>query len=251
MSADADRDVATVSGSAAPDPRWATLYRVGGVCALAYLVVSIAVPGTLTIVNDYDLTEGRFLSGAELLELISNHKTWWTVVQGTVLEGSILAIVTFLALFAALKQLEPGWAAIGATAAVVSMILYMAYYPVLLGTVWLSDQWVGAPPQRQAELATAAEALIAQNSAFNPVYEPLTATGILVLSLVMLRGVFSRWLAYLGVATFAAAMTAVILYPVLGLGYFWWWAFYVAWFGAVGWQLLRLPTRTPAQDVTP
>jgi len=56
----------------------------------------------------------------------------------------------------------------------------------------------------------------------------------------MLRGVFSRWVAWLGVVTAAAAFAAVALYPLLGLGYLWWWVFHIAWFIAVGVQLIRL-----------
>lgn len=41
----------------------------------------------------------------------------------------------------------------------------MAYYPVLLGLVYLSDQYATAGAVRQASLEASAEALIAQNSA--------------------------------------------------------------------------------------
>ena len=225
------------------DLRWRTLLRWGGISALGYLFVSIVIPGALVLAWGYDLPEGRALSGSELLDLVGNHQGWWMALQVTTLEGSILAIITFLAVFAALKHLEPGWAAIGATFGAVSMVLYMAYLPVLLGQVWLGQEWLTATTERRGELATAAESLIAQNSAFNPAYEPLTAIGILVLSLVMLRGVFSRWVAWLGVATAASAFLAVALYPVLGLGYLWWWVFYTAWFIAVGVQLINLSRR--------
>jgi hypothetical protein len=241
-----DTDTAATVG---PDLNWRTLWRWGGISALGYLVVSILVPGVLVLAWGYDLPEGRALPGSELLDLVGNHQGWWMALQVTTLEGSILAIITFLALFTALKHLEPGWAAIGAAFGVVSMILYMAYLPVLLGQVWLGQEWLTATAERRTELATAAESLIAQNSAFNPAYEPLTAIGILVLSLVMLRGVFSRWVAWLGVATAVAAFAAVALYPVLGLGYLWWWVFYTAWFIAVGWQLIRL-SRPRTQPIT-
>jgi len=82
--------------------------------------------------------------------------------------------------------------------------------------------------------------LLAQNNAFNPVYESLFAAGILILSLVMLKGVFPRWVAYLGIATFPACIAAMSLWPLVGLNYFWWWAFFTVWFVAVGLKLLRL-----------
>ena len=235
-----------------PDPKqqvhdWSTLYRAGGWCAFLYLVVSLAAPALLiTVVNPYNLNQGRALSGSEMLEMVSEHRTWWMLLQALTLEGSIFAIVTFLALFVALRQVSPGWALIGAATGVVSMVLYMAYYPVLLGIVWLSDEWTKATGPRQSHLEAAAEALIAQNSAFNPVYEPLTALGIGLLSIAMLRSSMPHWIGWLGIATFVVALAAVGAYPVIGLHYFWWWLLFVAWFLAVGWQLLKwtpAPTR--------
>jgi hypothetical protein len=117
----------------------------------------------------------------------------------------------------------------------------MAYYPVLLGLVHLSGQYGAAGGEAQrGVLATAAEALLAQNNAFNPIYESLFAAGILIFSLAMLKGVFSRVVAYLGIVTFPVALVAMALWPLIGMGYFWWWLFFAVWFAAVGWKLLRL-----------
>jgi hypothetical protein len=59
----------------------------------------------------------------------------------------------------------------------------MAYYPVLLGLASLSDQYVAAAGAQKQGFAIAAEALIAQNNAFNPIYESLLAAGILIFAL--------------------------------------------------------------------
>jgi len=59
-------------------------------------------------------------------------------------------------------------------------------------------------------------------------------------SLVMPKGVFHKSVAYLGIATFAAAIIALALFPIIGLTYFWWWAVFAIWFIAVGWKLYRL-----------
>jgi hypothetical protein len=119
-------------------------------------------------------------------------------------------------------------------------ILFMAYYPILLGLVQLSNQYAKAAEAQQNALATAAEALIAQNSAFNPIYESLFAIGILIFSLVMRKGVFPKSVAYLGIAIAPIAIIALALWPVVGIGYFWWWLFFAVWFIAVGRKLFRL-----------
>jgi hypothetical protein len=106
--------------------------------------------------------------------------------------------------------------------------------------VHLAGQYADAGEARRAALNTAFEALMAQNSAFNPAYESLFALGILFFSVVMLKGVFPRWMAYIGIANLPAAILALALWPVLGVNYFWWWVLFIVWFGGIGWRLYQL-----------
>ena len=64
--------------------------------------------------------------------------------------------------------------------------------------------YVGAGQDRRETLAGAAEGVTAPLDADNPLYETVVAAAVLILSLVMLRAVFPRRLAYLGVATAVA-----------------------------------------------
>lgn len=219
-----------------PDPSWRGLYRAGGISALLYILLGLVVPTTLVLVAQYDF----HMDGETLLNFIVTNRVWWIAVQTLVLETSILAIVAFVALFVALKHLDKSTAAIGAIVACTAHILFMAYYPILLGLVYLSDQYVAAADSQKSVFATAAESLVAQNNAFNIFYEPLFALGVLILSLVMLKGVFPKSIAYLGIATFVAVFIGLALWPIVGVAYFWWWLFFVIWFIAVGWKLLQL-----------
>jgi hypothetical protein len=106
--------------------------------------------------------------------------------------------------------------------------------------VYLSDQYVAATTDEQrAALAAAAEGFIAQNIIPNA---PgiLTPVGILILSFVMLRGVFHKGVAYLGIATGAIGTVSEALRPLLGLGYIGYGLLLPIWFLAVGWKLYRL-----------
>lgn len=232
---------ATTLRSSAPDNEWHRLYRVGGVCAVLYVVVAVLATSVMTAaVEDFwDV----LVDAPRLLEFISGNTVYWHVLQGLVLESSILLIVTFTALFVALRRADRVWAAIGAVVSVTAQVLFMAYYPVLLGLAYLGGEYATAAPARQAELATAAEALIAQNSGFNPVYEALVGAGVLLLSIAMLKGAFPRWLAFLGIATFAASAIGLSLYPVVGLNYLLWWVVLIVWLVAVGWKLWVLGSR--------
>lgn len=151
-----------------------------------------------------------------------------------------MAIVAFVALFVALKNIDKSFAAIGVLVAVTSQILFIAYYPVLLGTIYLSDKFVTASADQQVLLGAAADSLMAINNAFNPLYEPILGVSILIFSLVMLKGVFHKSIAYLGIATCAAVFIAMSLWPIVGVNYMWWWIFYFVWFIAVGWKLYQL-----------
>lgn len=231
--------------SAEPDPAWRRFYVVGGVCAGLYVLVALLVPGVMVtaVANFWDI----LVDPSALLAFIADNKLYWHIVQGGVLEASILLIITFAAVYLALKQVDRVFAAIGTIISIATQLLFMAYYPVLLGLVYLSDQYATAGAARRASLEASAEALIAQNSAFNPIYEALMGLGILFLSLAMLKGVFPRYIAYLGIVTCVAAFIGLSLYPIVGLGYFFWWAFFVVWLLAVGWKLYKLGrTREPA-----
>jgi len=77
--------------------------------------------------------------------------------------------------------------------------------------VYLSDQFMAtADPARRAAFATAAETLIAQNRT-TVVVGPLTTVGLLIVSIVMLKGVFPKAVAYLGVATGVLGISAEAL----------------------------------------
>jgi hypothetical protein len=221
---------------AGPDPSWRGLYRAGGVSAILYVLLAVTVPAVQVLTAQYDFK----MDGPTLLQFIAAHRLWWMTLQTLVLGTSLLAIVSFVALFVALKHVDKSYAAIGAVAAGACQLLFMAYYPVLLGLVYLSDQYVAATDTQRVVLATAAESLIAQNNAFNPLYESVFGISILILSLVMLKGVFHKSVAYLGIATCVAAFIGLALWPIVGVAYFWWWLLFMIWFIAVGWKLYRL-----------
>ena len=104
----------------------------------------------------------------------------------------------------------------------------------------LSDHYVAATTAAQrAAFATAAEGLIAVSNAVNAA-GILTAIGILIISLVMLKGVFHKGVAYLGIVTGALGILSETLRPMLGVGYSVYGILLPIWFIAVGWKLYRL-----------
>lgn len=221
------------------DPSWKGLYKAGGISALLYILLSLVIPTVQVLTMEFFSSTAEY-NGVEFLQFIAENRFWWFFVQTVVLGTSILAIVAFVALFVALKHLDKSMAALGAVIAVTCELLFMAYYPVLLGTIYLSDKFVTASADQQILLGAAADALMAINNAFNPLYESLFGIGIMFLSLAMLKGVFHKSIAYLGIAIGPISIIAISLWPVLNVGYFWWWILFVIWFIAVGVKLYRL-----------
>jgi hypothetical protein len=219
-----------------PDPSWKGLYRAGGISAFLYILFGLIVPTIMVDIAHYDFD----LHGAAFLQYVGTHKVWFLALQTMVMGVGIFAVVVFAALFVALKHVNKSYAALGAIIAITMQILFVAYYPVLLGQAYMSDMYLTAGPAQQAELVVSIEVLIAQINQFNPLYEGVFAISILIVSLVMLKGVFHKVAAYLGIATFVAAFIGLALWPVIGVSYFSWWLIFMIWFSAVGWKLYRL-----------
>ena len=73
----------------------------------------------------------------------------------------------------------------------------------------------------------------------------------MLLSLAMLKGVFPKAVAWVGIANAPAAFIALALFPVIGVGYFWWWVLFIVWFVAAGWKLFRLGGERAQANETP
>ena len=223
---------------AAPDPSWSGLYRSGGISAALFVVLVLAAI-VLVVVAPPPLSA----NGATTLQYIASHKVLYIVEQVLWLAPSVFGAVVFLALFQALKHLNKSYAALGALAGFVSWVLGLAIpttgggAPVL---VYLSDQFMTATTAAQhTAFATAAEAFIAENNI------PFAAgilgpVGILILSLVMLKGVFPKGVAYLGITTGVLGIVSEALRPLIGPGYFVYGLLLPIWLLVIGWKLYRL-----------
>jgi hypothetical protein len=74
--------------------------------------------------------------------------------------------------------------------------------------------------------------------------------GILIISLVMLKGVFPKGVAYLGIATGVVGIFSEALRPVIGFAYIVFFVLEVIWLIAVGWRLYRLGSSGPREPAS-
>ena len=223
---------------AAPDSSWRNLYRAGGVSAMLFVLFVLAAI-VIVVVAPPPLN----MDGTTTLQYIASHKVLYTVEQALWLALSVFAAVVFLALYQALKHLNKTYAALGTLAGFVSWVLGLAI-PITGGgapvLVYLSDQYMTAATAAQHTVfATAAEVFIAGNN-ITSASGILAPVGMLILSLVMLKGVFPKGVAYLGIVTGMLGIISEALRPVIGPGYFVYGLLLPAWFLLVGWKLYRL-----------
>jgi hypothetical protein len=196
----------------------------------------------LTLVFAFPQPPGS--GGAPVLEYIASRKAVYLVELVCFVGLSVPALVVFLSLSVALKDLNKSLASIGALLGCVSEVLALALNaspPSLNGPlVYLSDQYAAAATEAQRlALSTAAEGFIAGANAVASA-GILTALGILILSLVMLKGVFRKGVAYLGIATGAVGMVFEALRPMIGFAYSLYGLLLLAWILVVGWKLYQI-----------
>jgi len=229
---------------------WRLLYRVGGVSA--WLLVGMLVAAiVLAIATPAPPTAG----GTATLDYIAAHRTLYIVHQQLWLVPGLFGMVTYLALYPALKDLGRSLAALGTAVGGSAWALTLAIPTTTTGApalVFLSDQFTATTdPARRTALAAAAETLIAQNRT-PVVVGPLTAVGLLIVSIVMLRGVFPRAVAYLGIATGVLGVASEALRFVVEGGYGVYGVLMLVWTGAIGWRLYQLGRGTaPMQRPAP
>jgi hypothetical protein len=226
---------------ATPDPSWHGLYRAGGVAAFLFILLTL-VSGVLLAITPQPPSTGEtgtLPGGVATLQYIAAHKSAYLLNMIAFVGPVSVTMVVFLALYIVLKHVSKSTAAVGAVVGIASLVLCLAPLGQLFSLVPLSDQYATATTAAQrAMVATTANGLLAQINSVS-IGGILYAVGVLILSLAMLRGVFHKAVAYLGIVSGVVGIVCESLRPVIGA----WYGIYgilLIWLLAVGWKLLRL-----------
>ncbi|MBZ0287748.1 MAG: hypothetical protein K8I30_09050 [Anaerolineae bacterium] len=220
------------------DTKW--LYGVGGICAI---VLAVAYLITIPVYAAVGVTP----SGGEAWLQYLDGKTalWWLILGLSILTDFLFVPVT-LALIFALKGINRSLTLLGAAFVGLFVFLDLAVtWPNYAALISLGGSFPAATTeaQRAAMIAAAgyADAVLPYSLS---VYSIIVLSfGILLIALVMLKGVFARSTAYVGLATgilgvvatlgsfFISALgTAIILTSVLT----------IIWLVLAGYRLYRL-----------
>jgi hypothetical protein len=193
------------------DSSWKSLYKVGGIAALA--VVAIAViqapifilfPQPTTVIGHFTQFQSNKLLGLVDLDLI-------------LILAEACNVPILFALYAALRRFNPALLTIALTLGLGGIAFFFAVNPTF-SMLYLSDQYAAAATdvQRAAFLA-AGEALVANyNGTAFGLFFILSGVADLIIAAVMLRsGVFNKATAFTGMVV--GAMLLVPPLPVLGM----------------------------------
>lgn len=191
--------------------KWNWLYKIGGAAALLSLVffpiqimVFLVNPPPDSVIGWFQLFQDNPLVGLLDLDLL-------------LIVDQVLAILIFLALYAALRRAQESFMEISLALGLVSIVLFIASNPAF-AMLSLSDQYAAATSdaQRAVFLAAGQAALITwQGSAFQVSYL-LGSIAAIILSAVMLRSrLFSKATAYLGILANVIALGLYV--PVIGI----------------------------------
>jgi hypothetical protein len=189
-----------------PDGTW--LYRVGGISAI---LLGLAYIVTIPVY----VQAGAPPSGAEArLQYLAGKTTEWWVILGLSVLTDFLFVPVALALYLALKGLSRD-AMLLATALVgLFVVLDLAVtWPNYASLISLSGNYAAAAndAQRAAYVAAAHYPSAVLASSLEGVYSILVLScGILLTGVVMLKGIFGKSTAYVGVVTGVLGIVSVI-----------------------------------------
>ena len=228
--------------SASSDFNWNLLCRAGGVAAFIFLVYCLATMVQMTFLG------GPPPNVAEAFRMLQQNKVVGLLRLDfpTVLVLPLYYLL-FFSLFAALRNTDRTHAAIGTALVFLGVTLVLAM-PTALPLMALSDQYAAATSEAmKAHFLTAGEAVLATDIWHGTgayMGGILVQTGAVWISVVMLRGVFSKATAYVGIITHGLDLVHIAVVPFLpkvallfmiiaGLGY-------PVWLWLVGRRLLQV-----------
>lgn len=195
------------SGVVDPTARW--LYRVGGLSALAIAI------GYIVIIALY-VSVGRPPEGGEAWLTYGAGKTdiWWGILALSVLTD-ILLVPLWLALYLALRGIHRDAMLLATALMGLFVVLELSVgWPAIGVLITLSGDYAAATTdaQRAVHMAAAEYASLVGESTLAGVYSiAIPGLATLVAGFVMLKGVFGRGAAYVGVLAGILGIASVVL----------------------------------------
>lgn len=220
------------------DVTW--LYRVGGIAAIV-----LALAYTITIPLYF--SAGATPQGGEAwLHYLDGKTTLWWAILGLSILTDFLFILVSIALYFALKHINRNLLLIGLGFVLLFAVLDLAVtWPNYASLINLSSSYATASSdaQRAAFVAAASYADAVLSYSLSVYSIVVISFGILLVALVMLKGVFNKLTAYVGLATGILGVGATVgsfFVPALGAVVILTSILTIVWLLFVGHRLYRL-----------
>jgi hypothetical protein len=221
------------------DGKW--LYRVGGISALAIGL------GYIIVIPLYMIAGAPPNGGEARLIYLAAHTTAWWVIIGLSALTDVLYIPVALSLYLALKSINRSAMLLAAAFLLLFAVLELAIsWPNYAALMALSQGYTAAATEAQRALyiASADYVTLLLSSPVVAIYTILVpGIGILLASVVMLKGLFGKGTAYLGEATGIFALIAAVapfFVSALGVAVIIVSLLTTIWFLITGYKLYRL-----------
>jgi hypothetical protein len=181
------------------DPDGKSLYRVGGISAI---VLGVAY---IIIIPLYVYAGAPPSGGAAWVKYAAGKTTVWWIILGLSVLTDFLFVPVALSLYFALKGVNRDAMLIATSFVGLFIVLDLAVtWPNYASLIILSGNYAAATTdtQRAAYVAAAEYASAVLTSTLEGVYSILVlSVGILMVGVVMLKGIFNKSTAYLGLVT--------------------------------------------------
>ena len=211
MPANRPRMLSESTASSAFD--WSLLCRAGGIAAFIFLVYCLATMVQLTVLGGPPPTVAEAFRALQQNKVVGLLRLDFPTVLALP-----LYYLLFLGCFAALKDTECTHAAIGTVLVFLGVTLVLAM-PTALPLMALSDKYAAASSDAmKTQLLAAGEAVLATDIWHGTgayMGGILVQTGAVWISVVMLRGVFSKATAYVGIITHGLDWVHIVIVPFL------------------------------------
>jgi hypothetical protein len=192
-----DRAESPVEGA---DPRWKSLYIVGGIACVASVIIIVLgfaayfiwpyAPGRITMAKIFETIQNDWLGGLVALDFF-------------LLLGNLVSILVFVALYAALRQVNQSYALIALVLGLIGLAVIVPARPIA-EMFSLSNLYATAANEAEkSRYLAAGEALLATFNGTGWIVNTFLGTlSLLTSAVLMLRGnVFSKATAYVGIVT--------------------------------------------------
>ncbi|HEX6818139.1 MAG TPA: DUF4386 family protein [Ktedonobacterales bacterium] len=241
-----------VPPTSAVAPERSRLYTAGGIAwllvGLTFILITLFTASAVLTVPSllHALTPGASLSGVDL-QHIADQAPLLRTTFFTGVVSDVFFVVAAPALYVALKGLNRDTVLVAVAFLGLYIVLDLAVTGLTFGSlVTVSQAYATAtdPAQQAAYLAVANESH-AISSLSQPISSGILSLGILLASLVMREGMFSKLVANLGVITalLGIAYSMSVVLPVLGVFLGLSAEDEAIWFLLMGYQLVRLRRR--------